>query len=306
MLSTRYTIVVADRRTGVMRRFTIGLWPTLATVTGVLALPVLIGFGAALQAKAEVAQLYSMTASLDVENANYRVATEALAGQIHGLQAAIAELGTKAALDPTLQSSMDKLPAVVKNSAMGGAASDASTSAAALASLAVLGSSQDTFGIMRELLRGIENRLHIVRSDVDKRNALAAATPSIWPAHGWLSSTMGNRRDPINGRRDFHPGLDISADHGSPVFATADGTVKQARRDGAYGNLIILDHGYGLETYYGHLSRYQVAAGAKVKRGDVVGLVGSTGRSTGSHLHYEVRANGRLLNPLQLLVNSRR
>ena len=306
MLSKRYTIVVADRRSGVMRRFTIGLWPTLITVTVALALPVLIGLGAALQAKAEVAHLYTAASSLEIENANYRAATEALAGQIQGLQAAITELGAKAALDPALQQSMDKLPAVVKNRAMGGASADNTDTAAALAPLTALGSPEDTFGLLRELLQGIESRLHIVRSDVDKRNALAAATPSIWPAHGWLSSSMGNRRDPISGRRDFHPGLDISADRGSPVYATADGTVRQAAREGAYGNLIILDHGYGLETWYGHLSAYQVRPGDKVKRGQVVGLVGSTGRSTGSHLHYEVRVNGRLMNPLQLLLNSRR
>ena len=302
MLSTRYTIVVADRRTGVVRRFTIALGPALATVAGVLALPVLIGFGAALQAKAQVAQLYTTSAALEIENTNFRAATEALTGQIQGLQSAITELGAQAALDPALQNSMDKLPAVVKNRAMGGD----SSSAPPVAPLTALGSPEDTFGLLRDLLRGIESNLRIVRSDVDKRNALAAATPSIWPAHGWLSSGMGTRRDPIDGGSDFHPGLDISADHGSPVYATADGTVKQAAREGGYGNLVVVDHGYGLETRYGHLSRYRVKPGDQVKRGDVVGLVGSTGRSTGSHLHYEVRVNGRLLNPLQLLLNSRR
>ena len=303
MQSSRYTIVVADRRTGVVRRFTISLLPTAATVVSLFALPVLIGLGAAMQAKQEVAHLYTTASALEIENTNYRAATEALAGQIQGLQAAITELSAKAALDPTLATAMDNLPAVVKNRAMGGE----STSPAAIAPLtAALRSPEDTFGLLRDLLEGIESRLHNVRSDVDKRNALAAATPSIWPAHGWLSSSMGNRRDPINGGRDFHPGLDISADYGSPVYATADGTVEQAAREGAYGNLVVLNHGYGLETRYGHLSGYKVRPGDKVKRGDVVGLVGSTGRSTGSHLHYEVRVNGRLLNPLQLLLSNPR
>jgi murein DD-endopeptidase MepM/ murein hydrolase activator NlpD len=286
----------------VVRRFTVSLWPTLAAIAGVFSLPVLIGFGAALQAKDQIAQLYTATATLEVENASYRAATEALAGQIQGLQAAISELNAQAALDPTLHEAMEKLPAVVKNRAMGGALNGPQ----AIASLPfTLASPEDTFGILRDLLQGLESRLNIVRSDVNKRNALAAATPSIWPAHGWLSSTMGNRTDPIKGGNDFHPGLDISADHGSAVYATADGTVRQAAREGAYGNLVIVDHGYGLETRYGHLSRFQVRAGETVKRGQVVGLVGSTGRSTGSHLHYEVRVNGRLLNPLQLLLNKR-
>jgi murein DD-endopeptidase MepM/ murein hydrolase activator NlpD len=117
---------------------------------------------------------------------------------------------------------------------------------------------------------------------------------------------MGNRADPINGEKDFHPGLDISADRGDPVYSTADGKIVNASAAGNYGNLVIVDHGYGIETRYGHLSAFKVKVGQVVKRGDLVGLVGATGRATGSHLHYEVRANGRILNPLQLLLNPRR
>jgi murein DD-endopeptidase MepM/ murein hydrolase activator NlpD len=297
----RYTIVLADRRTGVVRRFTVPFWPALSTVAGVLALPVLIGTGAALKAKSDVTNLYATASALEIENANYRVATEALSGQIQGLQAAITELGAKAALDPAMQAAMDKLPAVVKNRAMGGAPSPQP-----LGSLPALQSPENTFGLLRELLQGLESRLSSVRTDVEKRSALAAATPSIWPAHGWLSSRVGSRQDPITGESDYHEGLDISADRGTPVYATADGVVRLAGREGGYGNLVILDHEYGLETRYGHLSRFLVREGASVKRGDIIGLVGSTGRSTGSHLHYEVRVNGRLLNPLQLLLNYRR
>src|SRR5262245_14557845 len=300
-MSRRYTIVVADRRTGVVRRFTVGLWPSVAAGTFVMALPVLVGTGAAIKARNDGAALYAAAAGLELENTNYKTATEALSGQIQGLQAAISELGAKAALDPSLASAMDKLPAVVKNRAMGGADVQA-----VLGSLPALQSPENTFGLLREILQGIENRLTSVASDIDRRNALAAATPSIWPAHGWLSSIVGSRRDPITGGADYHQGLDISADQGSPVYATADGTVLQAGREGAYGNLVTIDHGYGLETRYGHLSKYEVRPGAKVQRGDVIGRVGATGRATGPHLHYEVRVNGRLLNPLQLLLQQRR
>lgn len=302
-MSRRYTIVLADRRTGVVRRFTIGLWPTVAAGTFVLALPVLIGTGAALKARNDVAALYTSAAAMEIENANYRVATAALSGQIQGLQSAINELGANAALDPTLASAMDRLPAVVKNNAMGGGGG---ATPEALSSLTALQSPENTFGLLREILQGIENRLTDARSDVERRNALAAATPSIWPAHGWLSSSVGHRIDPITGGDDFHRGLDISADAGSPIYATADGTVAMAQREGAYGNLVTIDHGYGLETRYGHMSKFEVRSGAKVKRGDVIGRVGSTGRATGPHLHYEVRVNGRLLNPLQLLLQQRR
>ena len=302
MLSKRYTIVLADRTTGVVRRFTISLKPALVLVLTVITLPILIGTGAALKAKHEVATMFATKSILEFENTNYRAATEQLAGQIMALQTAMSDLGAKAALDPSLQNSMDKLPAVVKSRAMGGP-----TAATALTSMAPgLTSPENTFALLKDLLQGLESRLQTVRSDVDKRNQLAAATPSIWPTHGWLSSSMGNRSDPLTGEKDFHPGLDISADKGDPVYSTADGKVTHAASAGNYGNLAIVDHGYGLETRYGHLSVFKVTIGQKVRRGDLLGLVGSTGRTTGPHLHYEVRANGRILNPLQLLLSPRR
>ncbi|MEW6319871.1 MAG: M23 family metallopeptidase [Acidobacteriota bacterium] len=301
MPSTRYTIVIADRQTGAVRRLTLSLRPAVTVIVTLLALPVLIGLGAALKARLDVRELYTSHAALEDENASYRAATEALAGQIQALQSAVSDLGAKAALDPSVQTALGKLPAVVKSRAMGGAPADSAFAALTTS----LGSPEDTFGLLRDVLQGLENRLRLVRTDVDKRNALAAATPSIWPAHGWLTSSVGSRSDPFTGEKDYHPGIDISADKGSPVYATADGVVTHAAYAGAYGNLIVVDHGFGLETRYGHLSAFRVKAGDRVKRSDVIGNVGSTGRSTSAHLHYEVRVNGRLLNPLQLLLNPR-
>jgi murein DD-endopeptidase MepM/ murein hydrolase activator NlpD len=300
MLSNRYTIVVADRRTGVVRRFTIGLRTLIAVVGTVVTLPVLIGLGAAWKAKADVADVYAANVALELENSSFRGTTEALTGQIAALQTAVSDLGGKAALDPSLQSAMDKLPAIVKNRAMGGG-SEALTSAAT-----ALSSPENTFGLLQDLLKGIESRLRIVSSDVERRNALAASTPSIWPTQGWLTSRTGGRSDPFTGEADYHPGLDISADKGTPVYATADGTISQASFSGAYGNLVVIDHQFGLETRYGHLSAFRTQRGQTVKRGELIGLVGATGRATGPHLHYEVRVNGRILNPLQFLLNSRR
>jgi murein DD-endopeptidase MepM/ murein hydrolase activator NlpD len=302
MLSQRYTVVLADRTTGVVRRFTVRLRPVVVALVTIVTLPILIGTGAALKANYDVSHLYASHATLELENANYRAATEQLAGQIMALQTAMSDLGAKAALDPSLQNSMNKLPAVVKNRAMGGPTANTALSLVTPG----LSSPENTFGLLKDLLTGLEDRLQSVRTDVDKRNQLAAATPSIWPTHGWLSSSMGNRADPFTGEKDFHPGLDISADKGDPVYATADGKVVNASAAGNYGNLVILDHGYGLETRYGHLSAFKVQLGQTVKRGDLLGLVGATGRATSSHLHYEVRANGRILNPLQLLLNPRR
>jgi murein DD-endopeptidase MepM/ murein hydrolase activator NlpD len=302
MASNRYTLQFTDSQTGVVRHFTVAIGPTLAALAVVLTLPVLVGMGAAWKAKADVAGLYASHATLELELANYRGATEALTGQIQGLQTALDDLGGRAALDPALRSAMDKLPAIVKSRAMGGGGADSP----GLAMLPSLNSPEDTFGLLRDLLRGLESRLESVQSGVDKRNALAAATPSIWPAAGWLTSAMGMRRDPFTGGPDFHPGLDISADRGSAVHATADGTVVYAGVFGAYGNLIRIDHGFGLESRYGHLASFDVSAGAVVKRGDRIGTVGATGRATAPHLHYEVRVNDRLLNPLQFLLKNAR
>jgi murein DD-endopeptidase MepM/ murein hydrolase activator NlpD len=308
MPSTRYTILLADRQTGVVRRFTVGLRPALMAIGTIVTLPILVGMGAAWKAKADVADLYASHATLELELANVRETTDALTGQLQGLQTALDDLGGRAALDPALKSAMDKLPAIVKSRAMGGGdtAGGRGSEAAGLAMLPSLNSPEDTFGLLRDLLRGLESRLQSVQSGVDKRNKLAAATPSIWPAAGWLTSSMGNRRDPFTGGADFHPGLDISADRGTPVHATADGTVVHATAYGAYGNLVRIDHGFGLESRYGHLQTITVGVGAQVRRGDRIGTVGTTGRSTAPHLHYEVRVNDRLLNPLQFLLKSAR
>ena len=304
MRSKRYTILLADRHSGVVRRFTIGLRAGVGFLVFTFSIPVLIGLGAALKSQAEVRALHTTTGQLEFENANYRATTETLTGQIQALQAAMDDLGARAALDPSLQVAMDTLPAIVKSRAMGGVV--ASGSPLAGDTTAGIYSPEDTFGLLRDLLTGLESRLRLVRSDVDRRNALAAATPSIWPAHGWLSSGVGVRRDPFTGESDYHQGLDIAADRGSPVYATAAGTVRQSSYQGAYGNLVVIDHGFGLETRYGHLASFEVTVGDTVQRGDLVGLVGATGRATSPHLHYEVRVNGRILNPLQMLLGQRR
>src|SRR5439155_26600469 len=292
----RYSIVVADRRTGVVRRVTLSLRPTLAVVTTILALPILIGLGARWSAKAAIADLQTTNAALRVENANYRQATGQLSDQIAALQTAVDDIGQRAVVDPDAGRAMEKLPAVVKSRAMGGAP------AVALGSMLGETGPEAALGVLHDLLGVMGSRLESVRTGVERREALAAATPSIWPVAGWLSSSYGRRRDPFTGSRDFHPGLDISAEYGEPVLATGDAAVTGAGLNGSYGNMVILDHGFGILTKYGHLSRIAVQVGSRVTRGDVIGYVGSTGRSTGAHLHYEVWMNGRLTNPMQLLA----
>lgn len=300
MAARRYTVLVADRTTGVVRRMTLGRRSTLSVLALVLSLPVLVGLGAAWKAKLDVADLAESHAALEMQNASYRAATEALAEQIAALQSAVTDINSSTSMDPNVARSVDKLPSLIKSRAMGGGTEvRRTTETAALSSML---NTEDTFGLMRTLLESIESRLSLVRTAVDRRNALAAATPSMWPAHGWLTSAWGMRTDPVKGGPDFHPGLDIAGERGQPVFATASGTISFAGLNGDYGNMVVVDHGFGLQTRYGHMLTTTAHVGDAVNRGDQIGQVGATGKATGYHLHYEVLANGRLLNPLQLLT----
>lgn len=143
----------------------------------------------------------------------------------------------------------------------------------------------------------LSQELSQVENHLEERFTWASSTPSIAPTHGLFTSGFGARRDPITGRRAFHRGMDISAPRGTPVKATADGFVTKAGGAGALGKAVYLSHGYGIVTRYGHLSAIDVEDGDHVKRGQVVGYVGNTGRSTGTHLHYEVLDNGKAQNP---------
>ena len=300
MLKRRYTVVIADRTTGVVRRVTLSLRTALSVAGTVLMMPVLIGIGAKMSASIEIDSLRSRNTALEVENGNFRATTGELTGQIQSLESVIDDLGARSALDPAQAKAMEKLPAIVKQRAAGGNATPNAAISSVLSTSLI--SAEDTFGALRTLLQGLESRLRIVTRDVERQEKLAAATPSIWPTTGWLTGAFGGRSDPFTGEKGFHQGLDISAEKGHAVYATADGVVDSASYNGDYGNMVVVRHDFGLSTRYGHLSKFNVKAGANVKRGDIIGYVGSTGRSTGAHLHYEVLANGKLVNPLQLLT----
>ena len=132
------------------------------------------------------------------------------------------------------------------------------------------------------------------------------AIPSTEPVHGTnFTSGFGVRTDPFRGRAAMHAGIDLAGPLGSPIYATADGVVDRAEwNNGGYGNLVEIDHGHGIQTRYGHLTRYIVSAGEHVKRGQLIAYMGSTGRSTGSHLHYEVRLDGKAVNPIPFMQSS--
>ncbi len=138
---------------------------------------------------------------------------------------------------------------------------------------------------------------------VEEKKSLLACTPSIWPTRGWLTSGYGYRNSPFTGQREMHKGLDIATSFNQPVKAPADGVVTYAGRKGGLGKVIVIEHGYGYSTRFGHNSRLAAKAGDRVKRGKVIAYVGNTGRSTGPHLHYELRINGVPVNPFNYLLN---
>ncbi|BCS33327.1 peptidase M24 [Luteitalea sp. TBR-22] len=296
MLSTRYSLIIANRRTGVVRRLTLSLRPVVVVGVGLCVLVMLMVLGASRKAAWQRASLESELSALRAENETMRSATGALTSQITSLQSVVDDI-SKLSPSATERTAMGRLPKGVQQSALGGLSPEA-------ARIALTGptAQPDAVGVVRQMLSALESRLETARPRLERRAALARATPAIWPALGALSSSFGTRRDPFTAAASMHPGLDLDVDLGDPVFATADGVVTDARYHPEYGNLVIVSHGFGIETRYAHLSRYRVRPGTSVTRGQVVGEAGSTGRSTGSHLHYEVWIDGRPVNPLQYLV----
>ncbi len=144
---------------------------------------------------------------------------------------------------------------------------------------------------------GLVNLLGQLENKVD----LLASTPSIHPVNGWITSKFGYRHSPFTNQREFHQGFDIGAPKGTKVIATADGIITFAGTKGTLGRTVIIDHGHGMVTRYGHLYKILKQSGKHVKRGEVIARIGSSGRSTGYHLHYEIRINGIPVNPEKYL-----
>ena len=151
------------------------------------------------------------------------------------------------------------------------------------------------------LLDGV---LDTVEAGLEQRMRWISSAPAISPVRGILTSSFGYRADPLTHGRGNHQGIDIAAAYGQPVHASGDGLVLQAGEQGGLGRAVFLAHGYGMTTRYGHMSAITVRPGQRVKRGDVIGKVGNTGRSTGPHLHYEVRVDGEPLNPIGYILDN--
>ena len=158
---------------------------------------------------------------------------------------------------------------------------------------------------IEETTAALESELRRIKDVFDRNQVKLASTPSGWPVRGYITDGFGNRRNPFGKGYENHAGLDIATNHGTAIEATADGRVIFAGPHGGYGNIVVIDHGYGITTRYGHMSQIGVQVGQHVTRGKTIGAVGSTGRSTAPHCHYEVRLHDRPVNPLSYISINR-
>ncbi len=259
----------------------------VAAVAGVVLVGALIHYSSLLfevsrlrRVEEESRNLISKTHQIELDAAALRVQMGQLSGMVN-------KLGVMAGVDAPP-------PDATVGGTGGGSMADRS------------GPSVASFEEMSTRLNELTEKSRELTNVFDRQRSLLATTPSVWPVRGYLSAGFGNRNDPFTGLRDFHPGLDISAPLGTKILAPADGTVIFAGVKGGYGNAVTVDHGRGVVTHYGHLDAFNVRAGQAVRRGSVLGFVGSTGRSTAPHLHYEVWLNGSNQNPLLYILDEYR
>ena len=165
-----------------------------------------------------------------------------------------------------------------------------------------LASLKGELSVLGDQTKVLQENYQMIAEALQNQTAMLDSTPSLKPVKGMLGHGYGWRKDPFTGLRDFHPGIDIVANRGTAVFSPADGIITKTGRMGGYGNVVFLSHGNGITTRYGHLDTLSVKVGDKLKRGDKIGLVGSTGRSTGPHLHYEVLVHNQKVNPLHYII----
>jgi murein DD-endopeptidase MepM/ murein hydrolase activator NlpD len=290
-----YTFIVVPNASARLHKLRLasGVLYLLAAI-GVLSFFVAVGLGFSYTKMSFKAADYD---KLQAENTNLKV-------QKKNLELAALKLGEK--IDH-LQNISEKIQNLLENDtttnrgklngpAVGGSKVDYPTAE-------LLGASNLKTGIdeLKSRTSEMEEHLSMLNDVAEQRVTRWRLTPNIWPVKGAITSHYGSRSDPFNGDAEMHPGLDISALYGSQIHAPADGKVIYAQRMAAYGNLLIIDHGNGVTTRYGHLSRFSARVGQKVKKNEVVGYVGTTGRTTAPHLHYEVRLNDRPQNPKKYL-----
>ncbi len=294
MTNEFYTFIVVPHAKARFRKFQVSVrltrWLATAASLGCLV----VGAFALHYARvsSEVQQLRELRVqnqALLNRNKEFAEGAQRLQARVQSLQGIVTKLGVMAGLEQSL-------PDPNLGGVGGAPALEAGAPSADLGSLiAVNRSVSDLTERSRELERFYQDQ-----------SVLLASTPSVWPVRGYLSASFGNRLDPFTGQPDFHPAIDVSAPLGTKVTAPADGVVLSVGPKGAYGNAIVVDHQYGIVTRYGHLSGFAVKPGQRIKRGDILGYVGQTGRATAPHLHYEVWVRDQAQNPIHFILDEYR
>jgi murein DD-endopeptidase MepM/ murein hydrolase activator NlpD len=294
MANEFYTLIVVPHAKARFRRFQVPVrvakWTmTLVAVGGLTIGGMLIQFARMAKEVNDLRRLRAENSELLTKTRAYEENAGKLQAKVLQLQTMVTKLGVMAGLEHSLPEA--------GGAGVGGAVG--SESQAPMLAPRALAAIDDS-------LTSLTRRSAQLEEFYKDQTMVLASTPSIWPVRGYLSAGFGNRIDPFTGQRDFHSGIDISTPIGTRIFAPADGVILSASLQGAYGNSIIVDHGYGVVTRYGHLDAYAVRPGQRVRRGDLIGFVGNTGRSTGPHLHYEVWVRDQAQNPIHFILDEYR
>ena len=289
MANEFYTLIIVPHAKARFRKIQVSLqlvkWAGWSAAVGVLVLTLGFVHYARVAYKVQRLQgLEQVNHELEARNKAYEESTAKLQQQVATLQGMVTKLGVMAGLD--------QLPPDASVGGVGGLPANETRAPQV---------DPSALQAMEERVSKLTERSKELTSFYQDRGQLLASTPSIWPVRGYLSAGFGNRLDPFTNLKDFHSGIDISTPNGTRVQAPADGLVVSCGVKGGYGNAIVVDHGYGVVTRYAHLDRFNVRPGQRVKRGDVVAAAGNTGRSSGPHVHYEVRLNGVPVNPNKYL-----
>jgi murein DD-endopeptidase MepM/ murein hydrolase activator NlpD len=289
-----YTLIVVPHAKARFRRFQVSVklikWVTGVSATvGLLLVVSLVHYTRIAVEVHELRRLRSENRALLTKTVEYEQNAGRLQVKLEYLQRTVTKLGVMAGIEQTLPDA--------QVGGVGGVPA-AESQAPTIEPSA-----------LREMDRSLSDLTE--RSDkltrfFEDQTVLLSSTPSIWPVRGYLSAGFGNRLDPFTGQRDFHPGIDISTPQGTKIHSPADGVVIAVGVKGAYGNAVTVDHGFGIMTRYGHMVSFNVRPGQRIRRGDVIGFVGSTGRSTAPHLHYEVWVRDQAQNPIHYILDEYR
>lgn len=302
-----YTVLVLPDASSQIRRFHIAkpLLSTLAVTAGLIFIAFLFLIYQAVGHTGHMLELRQLRTTSN-EQANLLQKFERLENQMVQLREFDLRLRTAAGLE--VKDAESSIVGV-------GGADTLSSSALLVAAVAHQASpTNPSTGIRTDSLDGEFDRLSREMNDRNKsfqgligsletKRSLLASTPTIWPVKGWLTAGFGQRRSPFTGQRQMHEGVDIANTVGTPVIASADGIVTYTGPLGGFGDVVSVDHGHKISTFYAHLQQHKVAQGQRVRRGDVIGLVGTTGRVTGPHLHYEIQVNEVSVDPTKYVID---